>query len=170
MPTEISGATGVNKVQSSAIERGDLPTGSVLQVVQTVFEGSLTTTSNTLAATGLACTITPSATSSKILVTVTGGGQGTDGNDVGNLNSIYRSIGGGTAATIAESGTDMQVNYAAMGGTWMVTPHSMQKLDSPNTTSAVQYLHYFATRDAGNTSQSNFLGGEVNMTLMEIAG
>jgi len=33
MPTEISGSTGVNKIQSSAIEYGDLPTGSVLQVV-----------------------------------------------------------------------------------------------------------------------------------------
>jgi hypothetical protein len=183
MPTLISGSTGVNKITDGTIVNADIasgaaiagsklvmPTGSVLQVVATAFEGSITTTSTTHAATGLSCTITPSSSSSKILVTVTGGGQAGTSNDVGNLNSIYRSINSATATTIAESGTDMQVNYAYMGGGAMVTPHCMQKLDSPSTALSTEYFHYMATRDAGNTSYSNYLGGEVNMVLMEIAG
>jgi hypothetical protein len=147
-----------------------MPAGAVLQVVQTVYEGSLSSTSNTLAATGLSCTITPTSSSSKILITVTGGGQTCNGSDVGALNSIMRSINSGTVTNLAESGTDMQINYQSGTVNYMVTPHAMQKLDSPNTALSTEYFHYFATRDSGNDSRSNFLGGEVNMILMEIAG
>ena len=101
-----AGADAVPTMAASAVG------GKVLQVVATAFEGSITTTSTTHAATGLSATITPSSSSSKILVTVTGGGQTGTSNDVGNLNSIFRSINSATAATIAESGTDMQINYA----------------------------------------------------------
>ena len=45
MPTEISGSTGVNKIQSSAIEYGDLPTGSVLQVIHDVDPTAISLTS-----------------------------------------------------------------------------------------------------------------------------
>jgi len=158
LQNQLSGMTGVS-----------MPTGSVLQVVQTVFTGGINTTSATLSATGLSCTITPTSSSSKILITVTGGGQACNGNDTGALNSIFRSINSATATNLA-AGTAIQVNYQAMGGSYMVTPHAMQKLDSPNTTHSTEYFHYFATRDAGNDSRSNFLGGEVNMTLQEIAG
>ena len=71
MPTEISGATGVNKVQSSAIETGDLPTGSVLQVRQTTGTTTISTTSFTSTNTWTdhySLSITPSSTSSKILI------------------------------------------------------------------------------------------------------
>ena len=165
-----AGSVDTAHIAADQITRAILPAGTPIQVVQTVFEGGINTTSATLAATGLSCTITPTASSSKILVTVTGGGCCCNGDDVGALNSIYRSINSATAATIAESGTEMQVNYASMGGTYMITPVIMQKLDSPSTALSTEYFWYFSTRDDGNTSVANWLGGEVNMVLMEIAG
>jgi hypothetical protein len=166
----IDGSIDTAHIATDQITSAILPAGSVLQVVQSVWEGTTTTTSNVLAATGLSCTITPSSSSSKILVTISGGSQAGAADDVGNINSIYRSINSATAATIAESGTEMQVNYAAMGGTYMITPVIMQKLDSPSTALSTEYFWYFSSRDNGNTSIANWLGGEVNMVLMEIAG
>lgn len=185
MPTEISGSTGVDKIQDGTVVNADInssaaiagsklvmPTGSVLQVQSATWTGSVTTTSGTLAATGLSCSITPSSTSSKIVITVTGSDQTMSASDVGNLNSIYEKIGSGTATNLAGSGTNnaMQTCYENVGGTWLSMPICMQKLTSPNTTSECTYYYYFATRDNGNTSKVNMFGGETNMTLMEIAG
>ena len=68
MPTEISGATGVNKVQTGAIETGDLPAGSILQVqnFENTNDQALTTSSETTL-TGWDFTITKVANNSKIL-------------------------------------------------------------------------------------------------------
>ena len=70
MPTEISGSTGVNKIQSSAIEYGDLPTGSVLQVIHDVDPTAISLTSTSFTDTGLSAQITPKSTSSKILISI----------------------------------------------------------------------------------------------------
>jgi hypothetical protein len=182
MPTEISGSTGVNKIQDNTIVNADInssaaiagsklvmPTGSVLQVVSSVWTGSVTTTSNTLTATGLTCNITPSSSSSKILVTITGSDQTMSANDVGCLNTIFRTPSGGSTVNIAE-GSEIQITYEAVGGSWLSMPICMQKLDSPSTTTALTYAYAFATRDSGNTSKVNMFGGETIMTLMEIAG
>ena len=83
MPTEISGSTGVNKIQDNTIVNADInssaaiagsklvmPTGSVLQVKQAYKTDVFSTTANSdTDITGLSISITPSSTSSKILVT-----------------------------------------------------------------------------------------------------
>ena len=47
MATLISGSTGVNKITSDAIEHADLPSGSVIQIVQAEFETKVTLSSAT---------------------------------------------------------------------------------------------------------------------------
>ena len=164
--------SGMTTASLPTVTTDKLGTGSVLQVQSATWTGSVTTTSGTLAATGLSCSITPSSTSSKIVITVTGSDQTMSASDVGNLNSIYEKIGSGTATNLAGSGTNnaMQTCYENVGGTWLSMPICMQKLTTPNTTSECTYYYYFATRDNGNTSKVNMFGGETNMTLMEIAG
>ena len=84
MGTTISGATGIDKVQDGTIVNADInssaaiagtklvmPTGSVLQVVQTTSNTGITVTANTYATIGSNVVITPSSASSKVLVQLT---------------------------------------------------------------------------------------------------
>ena len=64
MTTTITGAGGINRV----IDGADMPSGSVLQVVQASATTRNVTTSTSYVATGHSVTITPSSTSSKILI------------------------------------------------------------------------------------------------------
>ena len=149
--------------QLSGMTSASMPTGSVLQVVSNTLTSGGTTTSSTMAALGLSQAITPSSTSSKVYVTVTGGNAKT-GDDIGTIFTIYRG-----STDLKTGGDGMVVLYTASAGVtglgW-----SMQKLDSPSTASAVTYSVYWRTRDNGNTSANHWLGGETTITLMEIAG
>jgi hypothetical protein len=163
MPTEISGATGVNKVQSSAIETGDMPTGSVLQVVQATgdVDPETATTSTTFVATGSYASITPSSTSSKILAMVNGGfllcKAGVNGIAVAQLYRDGSDVGC----------PDMRVRDDGNTGE---SPMSLCFLDSPNTTSSVTYKVYIRSIGGENIQLSNHAAQSCKVTLMEIAG
>ena len=166
MPTEISGSTGVDKIQSDAIETGDMPTGSVLQVLSTQTSATITTTSTEYQAAGWYLDITPISTSSKILVTLNGGGQyvGTTAS-VSQYVTIYRG-----STNLGDSNYGLS-RFATAGGSWNLAPHSCSVLDSPSSTSSIRYQPYF--KRAGNSATANFSSadrGKVTFTLMEIAG
>ena len=74
MTTTISGSTGVNKITSDAIEYGDLPAGTILQVVSnsTDNSGSIATTSTSMVATGIQLNIVPKQTGSKLYISYVG--------------------------------------------------------------------------------------------------
>ena len=165
MPTEISGATGVNKVQSSAIETGDLPTGSVLQVVYGTTSARAATTSTSFVASNLSATITPSSTSSNILIIFTGSGNNNNTNSTGLVYTLYRgsiNMGHSTAGMGFLKGAGVRVE-AGMGFTL---------LDDPTTTSATTYTLYFRS-DSGTGSAVETAAqqsAKTGITLMEIAG
>ena len=54
---------------TQTVPRGTLPTGSVLQVVQSTTVASASSNSNSYASTGLSVSITPSSTTSKVMLT-----------------------------------------------------------------------------------------------------
>jgi len=92
MPTVITGTDGINQVQAGAVESGDLPAGSVIQVqsvVQTqVASASGTTDTGTGADLGLSLTITPKADGSYFYITADIGiGTTTSGNSWGGILS-----------------------------------------------------------------------------------
>jgi len=173
MTTTITGAGGVSQVQDGSIGTADfaanaitaakLPSGSVLQIVSNTLTTVGTTTSSTMAALGLSQAITPISTSSKVYALVTGG-CARNQHDVGTIFGIYRG-----STDLSTGTTGMVVTYQS-GATNIGASWSMQELDSPSTTSATTYSVYWRTRDNGNTSQNNWLGGETTITLMEIAG
>ena len=73
MTTTITGATGVNQITDDAITAAKLPSGSVLQIVSATLKSAVAISvsqTNNYVASGLTATITPSSTSSKILVSV----------------------------------------------------------------------------------------------------
>jgi len=70
-PLTLDGTTGVSAVQAGAVESGDLPAGSVIQVVSETFNTQISTTSSSFVDTGLSATITPNSINNKIMVVVT---------------------------------------------------------------------------------------------------
>ena len=124
--------------------------GGIIQVKQTVktdlFQTS--TTGDTLDVTGVSVTITPKFSTSKIFVMVSGY-YGNDNNDSFAHLFLARSIGGGTVDnTIAIGDARGSSTRATMGAALRngggassnISRHfGCQFLDSPNTTSSVEY-------------------------------
>tara|TARA_Y100000361_G_scaffold110270_1_gene100250 strand:+ start:1228 stop:1845 length:618 start_codon:yes stop_codon:yes gene_type:complete len=117
-------------------------TGNSLQVVQTVKTDAFTTTSSSLVdVTGMSATITPTSTSSKILVEVhigiSGGAQYSYAHYV--LLRGSTQIGIGTGAT---GSNQTNISFATNWNTpneYIGHAASFQFLDSPSTTSATTY-------------------------------
>ena len=136
------------------------PFGKVAQVVQGYRRGEVTTTSSTFTAfTDLTASITPSASSSKILVEMeihchTAAGKSA-------FADIQRSISGGATTQLAvsldgsaTSGFSYRVGFAntttVNGLGYIRIP--MTYLDSPSTTSACTYVPIGKTEINGQTS------------------
>jgi len=126
---------------STAIGYSQLPTGSVLQVVNAYTSTQVTNTNGTPASIGLSASITPKFSTSKILVlasangifiNATSGGMATlfiyrNGSNILQFGYILGYLDG-TASTNSNRGATGSASY----------------LDSPGTTSAVTYAIYGA--------------------------
>jgi hypothetical protein len=114
----------------------------VLQALQTVKTDTFSTTSTSYVdVTGMSATITPSATSSKVLVVVqTEVSSAADG-----IASAYLQLAGGNAGTYIGDAAGSRVRSAyGTNGTGASIAHltlqgTIVYLDSPNTTSATTY-------------------------------
>ena len=165
------------KLEASAITVGDLPAGSVLQVLQSVKSDTTSTAGISFTDTGLTVDITPSSTSSKILVsfsTVIGGS--TSSGHTNQVRLVRDSTGifvGDAASSRTQSGLQYSHTVAQVAG------FSGTYLDSPSTTSATTYKLQFLAEN-GNTCYINRSGGDADnyyhgrfassITVMEIAG
>ena len=141
--------------------------GKVLQVVYAQTSTQATSTSTTFADTNLTATITPTLSTSKILVIVTQNGVNKDSGNVNNTVKLkllrnstdiiqFSDICGYTGASNVNGNE-------SNGGTY---------LDAPATTSATTYKTQFASNIAGQTSQVQNAyaanGTRSTITLMEI--
>jgi|21_taG_2_1085346.scaffolds.fasta_scaffold107084_2 hypothetical protein len=181
MPTEISGSTGVNKIQDNTIVNADInssaaiagsklvmPTGSVLQVVSAKITNEFTSTSSSYSDSAVTLSITPSSSSNKVLVMVTLNGCITWNNDTYAQFVLKRgsteihdmeASGGNTASTASNGYGTVSVNH----------------LDSPSSTSSVTYTVAGASANNSsyvrfNSDGANSRRAESSITLMEIAG
>jgi len=114
-----------------------ITTGKILQVVQTFAPANYSSTATTFTdITGLSVSITPSATTSKILVSYYLGTVDTnaDGRVGFRIMRDSTAVGVGTAA-----GSRLLATTATTNTTQRGTVHSFQYLDSPATTSAITY-------------------------------
>jgi len=149
-----------------------LPTGSILQVVSTTKIDTFSTSSTSFTdVTGLSATITPTATSSKILVFYSvSAAHGTDAfvfpfNLVRDSTNIAQSTGGST-----RNQTGLHVD----SDNFAIDTLSGNFLDSPATTSSTTYK--MQCRVLGGTGYVNRAGSNSNdgavstITVMEIAG
>jgi len=130
--------------------------GKILQVQNMTSTTTTTTTSNSFVVTALTDTITPSATSSKILILATG-----------NLNNTGAS--NWTYGTIARGGTNLGAGVGMVGVYATGDIHSagtISYLDAPNSTSELTYD--YRIKVSGGTGNFNQQTGKISLTLMEI--
>ena len=183
MATNISGSTGVSKVQdgtvtsakivdgailnadinSSAAIAGSKISGSfgkVLQVINAVDASETSTTSSSLVDTGLTATITPSATSSKVLIMV-GMNFGVTGSSAGLGSHLLRG------SSIIRSASEKSDGHGAGETSYHEAWLAFDYLDSPNTTSATTYKMQMKT-PSGGTIFTSIDNNVSTMTLMEI--
>jgi hypothetical protein len=140
--------------------------GHVVQVVSVNNSTTATNSSNTYVTTGLSATITPSSTSSKVVVFVSTNGRTVNNNSVGTWTIFRGTVDGTDLAPGAHGITSL---YSVAAGE-LVAKVSGHLIDSPNTTSAQTYTFAFKNTIAGGgtiSSQHNSSLG--NITLMEIA-
>lgn len=118
------------------------PAGSVLQVVQTVMDNDLTyNTTSKYDLPGMAVTITPKSASSKFLISCNlHYGQGDSNNNDYTLQ--LRLKRNGSLLSYTSNGNKMSGDYtayrSAVDPLW-IEAATFERLDSPNTTSALTY-------------------------------
>lgn len=162
-----TGATiiAANGVISGAgtISKSALPAGSVLQVVQGITTTEVTSSLTTYVNTGLSASITPTSSSSKILVMVTHGTI-TKSNGVSTNRVMLKLLRNSTDIYVFGNG----LGYTATSLQNRVSA-SFTYLDSPATTSSVTYKTQVANGDAGAEVQVQTNSSSSSITLMEIA-
>jgi len=135
--------------QLSGMTGASMPTGSVLQVVQTTSNTGVTVTANTYTTIGSNVVITPSSASSKVLVQLTAGSMAYNAGDI--------------AMRITRNGTEIMVQGRQAytnANEWTGNPVKLMYLDSPNSTSAVTYS--FECKVSGNQIEFNSSGGSTS--------
>jgi hypothetical protein len=174
--TQVQG--GMILASGQSIPKAALPTGSVLQVVQSVKTDTASTSSaswNDI--TGLSVSITPSSSSSKILV-FADINFGTNDN---NGFLFFKLVRGSTDIYVGDaagSRTRATTGSASSGGG--NTSHcGINYLDSPATTSSTTYkiqwfnqntgFSSFINRTWNNTDEFNYTRNPSSITVMEIA-
>mgnify|MGYP003112332568 CR=1 FL=1 len=140
--------------------------GKIGQVVQgTILSAEFNTTSSSFVDTGVSVSITPSATSSKILVSVTCSAlaiatTSTNGRNIGKIYRDSTAIGtdGFELAKIRQDGSyNQEVGTAA----------TIQLLDTPSTTSAISYKLYIQ-KEAGDAVRIADAGYDAVMQAIEV--
>ena len=159
----------IQKLNGSVPKAGDLGlniTGTVLQVKQSVIpKETITTSSATFVSVGHSLAITPSATTSKILIQVCGGTGHCPYVDQALITTIYRD-----STNLSTNGLENIGNSTTGLST---SPHNIVFLDSPNTTSEVTYTPYYRSQPTKPNVYFNVAGDtgtDFTITLTEIAG
>lgn len=151
----------------------------VLQTVSTTKTDTFSTSSTTYTdITGVSATITPSATSSKVLIFVQLAATALD------TNSVSFRINGGNAATgyigtAAGSRSQTVMTYQGLNTAYALWGWPFLYLDSPATTSATTYTvqtklsgagqTMYVNRSAIDTDSATYGRGASTITVMEIS-
>ena len=160
--TDAKIATGVtaSKITQGTLPHLQLPSGSVLQVLNMRTDGGRSTTSTSLIDSDMTLTITPKATNSKILVWA-------------NMYEVYTGSTNTSCMFAINRGGSIIGDH--QGATLFYAPASqygnvqIQYFDEPNTTSATEYKIQYKSNN-GNSVSINGDNTQNHFMLMEIAG
>jgi len=151
-----------------SIPKAALPTGSILQVVSATYATNVNISTTTLTSTGVSASITPTSSTSKIMVFIN--------NPMRRGNNSGGAGYGGMVVAVYRNSTNVYTAMTNLGYTYPVTnlsqswTVSLMYLDSPATTSSTSYTMYFANNASDGTNMSSCVDGNTaSITLMEIA-
>ena len=150
---------------STKLATTNLGAGAILQVVNASHDTTVSANSSTFVDTGLTATITPTSSSSKILVNVCQNGFQKSAHDTSAKHILLR---GSTEISIIVT----PFGYNASTNTEVYGTSGITFLDSPNTTSVTTYKTQFNRISGSGTVffQTSTSGQSVStMTLMEVA-
>jgi hypothetical protein len=153
-----SGGTGANPSWTNA------PSGVVKQIIQSQdsTQRSTVSTSFTTAGNTLDLTITPTSTSSKMLVSFDFSGGGSTAS-TRYFYTIERFTGG-TGTDLGSGVTGVRTHEIGGSGTSIENPMTINIVDSPNTTSSITY--YIKIKVQGGTGYIN-TNGIAQSTVIE---
>ena len=168
LPTT-SGTLITTGSSGQSIPKAALPTGSVLQVAQaTKTDIASTSSTSFIDVTGLSVSITPTASTSRILVLLTIGGIANNPNAV-QINLVRNS----TNIAQPDSGSQRATMNPFPGGGNLSFNTSINWLDSPATTSATTYKVQWKVDASTGYLNRHISGADYNsvstITVMEIA-
>ena len=156
----------LNNQSLVAVTAAGLPSGTVLQVVQSTYDTQATQTSSTFGNTSFVGTITPLSSTSKVLALcqvafMNYASTGQTGRGKGRLYRDANNISGDiVAGGYNYGGSGVLINHTA----------ALNWLDSPATTSATAYTFQMAHINGTETRLNYGADVDSHMILMEIAG
>lgn len=155
--------SGMTTASLPALGSAQMPAGSVLQVVNASIGSEVASTSDTWADTGLTLTITPTSSTSKVLVSV-------------HITGLFSSATNNyMALTLVRNSSNLinietQAVYKAAATSATTSGTGATHLDSPSTTSATTYKVQFRNVANSGTVYICAGNGTSTITAMEIAG
>jgi hypothetical protein len=148
-----------NAIQTTAGKPILNSTGGILQVVTGTSTTDVITTSNTFVASSLFADITPSSSTSRILIMLHSWTRTPGVANIHNWTTIFRND------SVNLAGNMSNIYTAA---SYLESPQSLIWLDSPATTASTRYRLYFRSQVAGNDVAAG--GGRTqSIVLMEVA-
>jgi len=135
--TNLGTPSAINLSNATALARAALPTGSVLQVVQATTTTSTTITSSTYTDTTLTANITPTFSTSKILVLVTQSAK--IRRTINSPDGGLRILRGSTVLATTDRTPSLSADVGPESYLYVAITWAMNYLDSPATTSATTY-------------------------------
>jgi hypothetical protein len=152
----------VNEIVEATAGAGVAIPGHVIQVIQSTHSTEASTTSTTFASTGLAASITPTSSTSKILVLLSMGSSGVN-NTAAEARGYFRLMR--DASELYRM--DVRSYDYGNSGSISFVAHGQSYLDSPSTTSSVTYtLEQRASTGTIRVCEADNL---ISMQLLEIA-
>jgi len=172
---------GSDALASSSVTRPKIGyAGAVLQVVSATKTDTFSTSNTSYTATGLSTAITPSSTSSKVLVIISAQ-IGITANGYGSLQ-LFRGgsvISGSTGDAAGSRLRSSSGNTIYSNSTSSLHSMTIMYLDSPSSISSLTYELYirkgaeaatlYLNRSGGESDNENHVRGASTITVMEIA-
>ena len=137
--------------------------GMILEVLGATLDTTISTTSTSYITTGLSIDITPASTSSRFLLIVSGGEQGSNTANQEVHTTFY--VDGSEVSPAGPYETSRTVNHSAYQTVY--GPHSAFCLHSPSTVSEVTYAVFY--KASSGTANFNVTATRVQFTVMELS-
>ena len=182
MAVIIDGTTGIDTVQdgiitsakiaSAGLAVSNMPSGSVIQTIQSIFTGGSGFTSTSFADTGHSASITPLRANSKIRVELQNGGWHDQQYSAQSMYLSFQSNESGSYAHLTGINTTYGIlRHSGDGGTWNIGPHSGSWYYTPSYTLGSTITYRVVAKVNGNTAQySGGDRGDPVLTITEYVG